>query len=67
VLAQAYVLHIAPEADAQHVVGHQCTASIGITLFGACDANPSGILKRADAAMYRAKQAGGNQLRFCIA
>ncbi len=41
------------------------TASVGIALFPH-DANDIGsLIKLADAAMYRAKQAGGNAYRFC--
>lgn len=40
------------------------TFSIGITLFGAQDATVDDILKQADIAMYQAKDAGRNSLRF---
>ena len=43
---------------------HQCTASLGVTLFRGFDETPDELLKRADAAMYRAKTAGRNTLRF---
>ncbi|WP_343035058.1 diguanylate cyclase domain-containing protein [Aromatoleum diolicum] len=38
--------------------------SIGVTLFHDHEASPADILRRADSAMYQAKQAGGNQVRF---
>ncbi|HEX4006777.1 MAG TPA: EAL domain-containing protein [Acidobacteriaceae bacterium] len=41
-----------------------CTASIGITLFGDGQESSSQILKQADIAMYQAKAAGRNTLRF---
>jgi diguanylate cyclase (GGDEF)-like protein/PAS domain S-box-containing protein len=42
-----------------------CSASIGIALFGHKDEETAEApLKRADLAMYHAKEAGGNQLRF---
>jgi diguanylate cyclase (GGDEF)-like protein/PAS domain S-box-containing protein len=46
------------------VVGHQCSASIGVVVF--CGDTPSAaeVLKRADAAMYQAKAAGRNAIRF---
>lgn len=45
--------------------GHErlCTASIGIALFAAGD-EPDIVLKSAETAMYQAKQAGRNTLRF---
>ena len=41
-----------------------CGASIGITLFGVAQENVAEILKRAELAMYAAKAAGRNTLRF---
>jgi len=41
-----------------------CTCSIGITLFRDHQGTPEDVLQRADTAMYRAKQAGRNTLRF---
>lgn len=63
VLFEPYHLTISDEKHAKTTVDHQCPASIGMTLFGGDDMNPSDILKRADAVMYQAKQAGGNQVR----
>ncbi|MGD9725770.1 MAG: diguanylate cyclase [Nitrospiraceae bacterium] len=39
-------------------------ASIGVTLYPSDDQNIDGLLKHADAAMYRAKQRGGNAFEF---
>jgi diguanylate cyclase (GGDEF)-like protein/PAS domain S-box-containing protein len=47
--------------------GHEChsTPSIGVTLFGAAHSeNLDDVLQRADIAMYQAKAAGRNTLRF---
>jgi diguanylate cyclase (GGDEF)-like protein/PAS domain S-box-containing protein len=63
-VSEPYVLRAGHDGSAETAVTHRCTASIGVTLFGDRDANSSEILKRADSAMYLAKQAGGNQLRF---
>lgn len=38
--------------------------SIGVTLYPSDDQNIDGLLKHADAAMYRAKQRGGNAFEF---
>lgn len=43
---------------------HPCTPSIGVTLFSPEDRNVEELLKRADLAMYDAKTAGRNSLRF---
>lgn len=43
---------------------YPCTPSIGVTLFSSEDRNVDELLKRADLAMYDAKTAGRNGLRF---
>jgi len=43
---------------------HHNTASIGITLFSGYEKTVDELLKQADLAMYQAKAAGGNTLRF---
>ncbi|MES2932856.1 MAG: EAL domain-containing protein [Pseudomonadota bacterium] len=43
---------------------YRSSASIGIALFGRYDDNMDELLKRADLAMYQAKAAGRNNLRF---
>ncbi|NOT15885.1 MAG: EAL domain-containing protein [Methylotenera sp.] len=45
-------------------VAHHSTCSIGITLFGAQQTSIEELLKQADIAMYQAKQAGRNTVRF---
>ena len=63
-LAQPYALTItAPGRPALNLT-HSCTASIGVALFFGRDASQDEILKRADAAMYKAKQAGRNCVRI---
>jgi diguanylate cyclase (GGDEF)-like protein/PAS domain S-box-containing protein len=42
----------------------RCTPSIGITLFGSQRASVDELMKQADIAMYQAKAAGRNNLRF---
>ena len=43
---------------------YPCTPSVGVTLFSPEDRNVEELLKRADLAMYDAKTAGRNGLRF---
>lgn len=43
---------------------HHSTCSIGVALFDTADASLDEVIKQADIAMYDAKTAGGNALRF---
>jgi diguanylate cyclase (GGDEF)-like protein/PAS domain S-box-containing protein len=43
---------------------YQGSASVGVTLFGDCGGAMDELLKQADLAMYRAKTAGRNAMRF---
>ncbi len=53
-------------AEPYQLAGYECrcTASIGIALFGSNRESTSEILKQADIAMYQAKAAGRNTVRF---
>jgi len=63
-LSEPYALNTGHVGDFDMAFEYCCTASIGITLIKPQEATQGGILKRADMAMYRAKHAGGNQIRF---
>jgi len=64
-LAEPYVLTIQPEGKAETItVGHHCTSSIGVVLFINHKGSPEDILRWADMAMYQAKEAGRNLIRF---
>jgi diguanylate cyclase (GGDEF)-like protein/PAS domain S-box-containing protein len=43
---------------------YRCTASIGVTLFSGTEQATDELMKQADIAMYQAKKAGRNALRF---
>jgi len=60
-LSDLYFLPVSSEAAG---VMHRCTASIGVAVFIDHEASQDDILKWADAAMYRAKEFGRNQIRF---
>ncbi|BAO29942.1 bifunctional diguanylate cyclase/phosphodiesterase [Sulfuritalea hydrogenivorans] len=62
-LNQPYALH-ASYADDRDTRSYHCTSSIGITLFRDQSLSADELLKRADTAMYQAKAAGRNTLRF---
>jgi EAL domain-containing protein (putative c-di-GMP-specific phosphodiesterase class I) len=44
-------------------LAYQCSASIGVALYGAIPESLTEVLKRADVAMYQAKQSGRNAIR----
>lgn len=47
-----------------HDIKYRITTSIGITLFGVNEQSQDDVLKHADIAMYQAKKAGRNAMRF---
>jgi diguanylate cyclase (GGDEF)-like protein/PAS domain S-box-containing protein len=63
-LGRSYLLALRPDAGAEQIVEHRCTASIGVALFYDDTTDQDDILKAADTAMYLAKEAGRNQIRF---
>ena len=63
-LAQSFTLTLAQSDPTTAQVSHQCSGSIGIALFRGLAASADELLKRADTAMYQAKAAGRNALRF---
>lgn len=63
-LAQPYYLEAAAGSAGPRTIEHQCTSSIGITLFHDQEGRSDDYLKRADLAMYQAKSAGRNAIRF---
>ncbi len=63
-LAMPYVITIQSEDGSTKTIEHRCSASIGIALFINHEASQSEILKEADHAMYAAKMAGRNMIRF---
>lgn len=64
-LARTYVLKPAHEGGkADALLEHHCSASIGVTLFIGHEKNQKEVLKRADTAMYQAKESGRNSIRF---
>ncbi len=65
-LAEPYTLTIQISAEATATVEHRCTSSIGVVLFISHEAGQENLLKWADMAMYQAKAAGRNQIRFYV-
>ena len=63
-LSRPYRLAIKNESQPDTFVEHQCTASIGVSLFLGQEESEDRILKKADSAMYQAKENGRNLVRF---
>ncbi len=63
-LAAPYLFTLAQAGHADLLVEHHCTASIGVVVFTGQQSSQADLLKAADAAMYQAKNAGGNAIRF---
>ncbi|MCB4361609.1 diguanylate cyclase domain-containing protein [Quatrionicoccus australiensis] len=66
-LSGAYCLKVEHEDRAASNVEHHCSASIGVVVFLDHEASPDDILICADKAMYQAKAAGRNAVRFYVA
>ena len=63
-LDKPYVLTYKQEGKKEITVEHHCTTSIGVVVFIDHEGSQDDILKWADAAMYQAKEAGGNLIRY---
>ena len=63
-LDKPYQLTLVPEGKVETSITHHCTASIGVALFLDHEITTEEIVRRADIAMYQAKEAGGNSIRF---
>ena len=64
ILDKPYVLVSQQGHNSEKSVEHRCTASIGVVVFFDNEGNQDDILKWADAAMYKAKELGGNRIEF---
>lgn len=64
VLAEPYWLVIRDGLGKETVVEHCCTASVGLKVFIGNEISQEEILRLSDIAMYRAKEVGGNSVRF---
>ncbi|UIN19619.1 diguanylate cyclase domain-containing protein [Herbaspirillum frisingense] len=63
-LSAPYVLSVEHATQEPETVKHRCSASIGVVLYLGTLATLEDIFKWADAAMYQAKAAGRNAIRF---
>lgn len=65
-LEKPFVLKVRHSTEAETEVELLCTASIGVALFLDHESGADEIIKRGDMAMYQAKAAGGNLIRFFL-
>ncbi|GAB3363366.1 MULTISPECIES: diguanylate cyclase domain-containing protein [Giesbergeria] len=63
-LSEPYQLQDTDAQGQPTVIEHRCTASAGVTFFSGHDTSAEQLLDQADAAMYRAKDAGRNRMEF---
>lgn len=63
-LAEPYLLKYRREDNTEIFVEYRCTSSIGVVLFINHESRTEDILNWADLAMYQAKEAGRNTIRF---
>lgn len=63
-LSELYTLEKSGAEGHLESVTHHCTTSIGVAMVWYSDASPDDLIKWADAAMYQAKNEGGNRIRF---
>ncbi|OIR01006.1 cyclic di-GMP phosphodiesterase Gmr [mine drainage metagenome] len=63
-LSKPYLLTIMHDHQPDSIIEHTCTCSIGVVIFDGSENSQEALTERADNAMYDAKQAGRNQVRF---
>ncbi len=62
-LVEPYILTVASQGQVT-IVEHHCSASMGVVMFVNHEENQTDLMKWADSAMYEAKDAGRNMVRF---
>jgi len=65
-VAAPYLLMVKRDGQADTVIEHQCSASIGVVVFIHHEGSQDDFFRWADTAMYQAKDAGSNLIRFYV-
>ncbi|MEO8598782.1 MAG: PAS domain S-box protein [bacterium] len=63
-LSEPYLLTVNHDAEPNITVAHRCSASIGVVVFIGNEASQDDVFTWADTAMYQAKEAGRNLVKF---
>ena len=63
-VSEPYAFNPSSSPPGAEAVTFRCKASMGVSLFSKDNTDVDALLKRADMAMYRAKQAGGNRVEM---
>lgn len=63
-LKTPYLLKVETAVNEFKTIEHHCTSSIGVAIFLDHEVSTEEVIKWADIAMYKAKEAGGNSIRF---
>lgn len=63
-IAEPFMLSMHKEGRGEVSIEHRCSTSIGVALFIGDGISSDDLLKRADMAMYRAKDKGRNRIHF---
>jgi len=63
-IAEPFMLSVHKEGRGDVSIEHRCSTSIGVALFIGDGVSSDDLLKRADMAMYRAKDKGRNRMHF---
>ncbi|BCK87300.1 hypothetical protein MIZ01_1072 [Sideroxyarcus emersonii] len=64
VVSEPYTIKFQTDKEPEKTVTHHCTTSLGALVFTGNKATPDDLIKWADKAMYLAKEAGGDSIRF---
>ncbi|HEX5372587.1 MAG TPA: diguanylate cyclase [Aquabacterium sp.] len=63
-VSEHYRLSVPQREGEAVLIEHECSASIGVVMFMGQSGSENEVVKQADAAMYQAKEAGRNTIRF---